>query len=67
MQKEQMEELRKKVRKMGEVFKEYEPSMLDIVGVVGLLNSMLINPPKQKSNNWLKMHGYPMRRKVRRR
>lgn len=61
----QMEKMRKTFRKVSEIVKKHKPEILCAVGVASLIDSMMINPPKRKSNNWLKMHGYPMRRRIR--
>lgn len=59
-----IEKIKLKIRK-------YEPEILTGVGIAwAALNAALAvkkGKCKRRSNNWLKMHGYPMRRKLRRR
>ena len=55
-----------KFRGSFEKFKaKYGDCVITCYGVVAAVTAMM--RPKRRSNNWLKMHGYPMRRKKRRR
>lgn len=54
------------IEKIKGLIKKHTPEHLTRDGVIiCMANCGII--PKRKSNNWLKMHGYPMRRKKRRR
>ena len=53
------------IEKIKGLIKKHTPEYLTLGGIIGMVNCVII--PKRRSNNWLKMHGYPMRRKKRRR
>lgn len=54
------------IEKIKELIKKHTPEYLTPGGlIIGMVNCGI--RPKRRSNNWLKMHGYPMRRKKRRR
>lgn len=58
------------IEKLKLTIKKYEPEILSCVGVAGIaVNAALAirSKRKKRSNNWLKMHGYPMRRKLKQR
>ena len=58
------------IEKLKLTIKKYEPEILTYVGVAGIaVNAALAirSKCKKRSNNWLKMHGYPMRRKLKQR
>lgn len=45
------------------IFAKYQPTVLVAAGIVSLMPYCLLPKKKRRSNNWLKMHGYPMRRR----
>lgn len=52
------------IEKIKELIKKHTPEYLTGAGIA-IMMAKCGFMPKRKSNNWLKMHGYPMRRKKR--
>lgn len=54
------------IEKLKLTIRKHEPEILTCVGIAAIgVNAALAvrGKCKRRSNNWLKMHGYPMRRK----
>lgn len=62
---------RMELTKIKEFIRKHSPEILTVVGVAATVSNACLavrlnGRYKRRSNNWLKMHGYPMRRKKQR-
>lgn len=58
------------IEKLKLNIRKHSPEILTGMGIAGMIIPACLavrNKSKKCSNNWLKMHGYPMRRKIKRR